>query len=107
MRHTTDPAVRAQAADFPAIFSPAFSLPAESVCVRSNGIEFQSAAAMPLWTELVIEVGRDAGDEGKICGLVVGCTGSVRTGHRVAVLFTGMGSVARARIEQICRAQRG
>jgi hypothetical protein len=106
MRHSTDPAVRAQAKDFPAIFSPAFSLPAESVCVRSNGIEFQSATALPLWTEVMIEVGRDAGEEGKVRGLVVGCAGCVRTGFRVAVLFTDMGRVARCRIARLCHAQR-
>jgi len=106
MRHTTDQTVRTLDSDLTAPSTTCFSLPAESVCVRSNGIEFQSATALPLWTEVMIEIGHGAGNDATVRGLVVGCSGCVRTGHRVAVLFIEAGPVARHRIAQMCGAQR-
>jgi hypothetical protein len=69
----------------------ALTLPANAVRVRRNGIEFHAARAMPLWTEMSVELVA-SGDRRKFraTGIVVACSGNRHAGYRVTMLFMGL-----------------
>jgi hypothetical protein len=71
--------------------STTLSLPANAVRVRRNGIEFHAARAIPLWTEMSVELVA-AGERRKFRarGIVVACSGNRHSGHLVTMLFMGL-----------------
>lgn len=85
--------------DISGVFQPAAAagnqtslrLPASSVRVRKNGIEFQSARAIPLWTEMSVEL-HSPGNVAKLnaSGIVVACAGTRHTGYLVTMLFLSL-----------------
>lgn len=68
-----------------------FTLPAESLRVRKNGIEFCSPTPLAEWTELTLELHspRD-GHREQSTGVVVACRGSKSSGFTVCVVWLGM-----------------
>ncbi len=68
-----------------------FTLPAESLSVRKNGIEFRSPAPLDEWTELTVELHspRD-GHREESTGVVVDCRGTKAAGYTVSVVWLGM-----------------
>jgi hypothetical protein len=77
------------------------SLPPESVIIRKNGIEFRSATAFSLWTEMTVNL--DCPREGRVhcTGVVVACTGSRHSGYQVSMVFTGVSKQSQARLNTL------
>ncbi|MCS1410795.1 MAG: hypothetical protein M2R45_03990 [Verrucomicrobia subdivision 3 bacterium] len=82
------------------------SLPAHSVHLQNNGIEFLSLSEVPLWTELAIHL-QSPTQAGKIqCnGIVVGCIGNKHAGYVVSIIFTGVLPDVQERISDLVQAQ--
>ena len=83
-----------------------FSLPPEAVNVRSNGVEFLSPEALPVWSELTIELTSPADQSPIHCsGIVVGSNGSKHAGFVVSILFVGLNPQAQSQVEALARVQ--
>ena len=87
---------------FPAASSPTrLLLPAEQVVIRKNGIEFLSPSAIPLWTEVTVDLRSPQGQRPvRGSGVVVDCTGDRRTGYVVSLMMT---SLTRQSQERLCQ----
>ena len=87
--------------------SPAtrLALAASAVRIRKNGIEFQSSAPIPAWTEMTIGL-QISSDSPKLncTGVVVACTGNRHAGYMVSILFTNLSRQAQARLETLAYA---
>jgi hypothetical protein len=63
-------------------------LPASSVCLGRNGLEFRSASPIALWTEMTVGLESSAGSQKLHCaGVVVACSGSRPAGYLISLLF--------------------
>lgn len=77
------------------------TLPAAWVSLRKNGIEFRSASAIELWTEMTIGL-ESPGDRRLECGgVVVACRGSRQTGYLVSLLFTSLSRQSQAALNSL------
>lgn len=76
-------------------------LAAEQVSIRRNGIEFLSPNAIPLWTEVTVDL-RSPLEPRPVrgCGVVVDCTGNRHTGYVVSLMMTGL---TRQTQERLCQ----
>ncbi|MEY2409798.1 MAG: hypothetical protein QOF48_2468 [Verrucomicrobiota bacterium] len=74
-------------------------LPAASVRVRRNGIEFRTQDAIPIWAEMTVAM-QTPQVSGKVQfnGVVVACDGNRHTGYAVSMLFTSVSKQAQARL---------
>jgi len=79
-----------------------FTLPAESLRVRKNGIEFRSPTPLDEWTELTLEVHspRD-GHREHATGVVVACRGNRAAGFEVSVVLMGMTPATERLLQQV------
>ncbi len=77
-------------------------LPANSVRIRKNGIEFRSDTTIPVWTEMTVAL-QTAADSRKVnfTGVVVACTGNRHAGYVVSLLFTSLSRQAQARLHSM------
>ena len=77
-------------------------LPAASVRVRKNGIEFRSQDAIPIWAEMTVAM-QTPQVAGKVQfnGVVVACDGNRHTGYAVSMLFTSVSKQAQARLNSM------
>ena len=75
------------------------TLPAESVRIRKNGIEFRSKEAFQPWTEMTLSLQR-TGESKKIhcTGVIVACDGNPYQGYTVSMLFTSLSRQSQARL---------
>ncbi len=82
------------------------SLPAHSVHLRNNGIEFLSTKEVPMWTELTIEL-QSPNQDGRIncTGIVVGSTGNKHNGFVVSIIFMGITPEAQERLTSLVQIQ--
>ena len=77
------------------------TLPAAWVSIRKNGIEFRSASAITLWTEMTIGL-ESCGDRRLECdGVVVACRGSRQNGYLVSLLFTSLSRQSQAALNSL------
>ena len=84
-----------------------FSVQPEAFIVQSNGAEFLSPEALPVWSELTIELPSPVDQSPIHCsGIVVGCNGSKANRIVVSILFVGMDSKATAIIERLAGIKR-
>ena len=67
------------------------TLPASTVSLSKNGIEFRSPTAIAPWTEMTLDL-QPAGNARKLhcTGVVVACHGNRHSGYLVSMLFTGL-----------------
>jgi hypothetical protein len=66
----------------------AFSVPAATVRIRSNGVEFRVPEPLPLWTEMTVRLESEASAAEISCkGVVVACDGNRHSGFLVSLLF--------------------
>jgi hypothetical protein len=76
------------------------TLPATSVRVRKNGIEFHSDSPIPVWTEMTIALETPLEPKKFECsGVVVACSGNRHAGYEVSMIFPSMSSHAKARLD--------
>ena len=82
------------------------SLPAHSVHLRNNGIEFLSEKDVPMWTELTIDL-QSPNQSGRInCnGIVVACSGNKHNGYVVSIIFMGISPEAQERLTSLVQTQ--
>ena len=73
--------------------------------IRSNGIEFRSAAPFAPWTEMTVTLVSPR-DHGKVhCnGVVVECRGDRHAGYNVSLLFTGLSRQSQERLNTLAYA---
>lgn len=78
------------------------TLPAHTVKIRKNGIEFLTNKSLPLWTEMTIDL--LCGAEGKKVhcnGVVVACAGNRHNGYLVSMVFMNLSHSAEERLNTI------
>lgn len=79
-----------------------FSLPIHSVQVRKNGISFLSAKAVPLWSELTLDLQSAPQNEKIHCrGTVVDCSGNKHAGYVVSITFMGVSPEVREQLSHL------
>ena len=81
-----------------------FSLPNHSVNVGKNGISFLSAKAVPLWSELTLDLQSASQNEKIHCrGYVVACNGNKHAGYVVSITFTDVSPDAQERLSHLAQ----
>ena len=84
-----------------------FSLPNHLVQIEKNGngISFLSAKAVPLWSELTLDL-QSASQNEKIHrrGIVVDCSGNKHEGYVVSITFTDVSPDAQERLSHLAQA---
>jgi hypothetical protein len=75
------------------------TLPADTTCIRKNGIEFRTAEPIAPWTEMTVAL-RDPADGQAVraTGVVVDCRGDRHQGYSVAMVFMELTPLAQARL---------
>ncbi len=82
------------------------SLEAGSYLIRKNGIEFRTSSAIPVWTEMTVELEMPLAQErvhGN--GIVVACNGNRHIGYNVSMLFTGLSKQDQAHLDHMVYSQ--
>jgi hypothetical protein len=75
------------------------SLSSDTFQLRKNGIEFQSQASIPEWTEMTVDLEVPGETRRVHCnGIVVACNGNRHAGYKITMLFTGLSKQAEARL---------
>jgi hypothetical protein len=77
-------------------------LPSNQVAIRKNGIEFLSPNAIPLWTEVTVDL-RSPLEPRPVrgSGVVVDCTGNRHTGFVVSLMMTNLTRQSQERLSQL------
>lgn len=81
------------------------TLPAHSVCIRKNGLEFRSEKALSLWTEMTIDLDCGTGKKIHCHGVVVACHGNRHTGFIVSMLLMNLSRAAQERLDMLAFSQ--
>ncbi|MEW6158950.1 MAG: PilZ domain-containing protein [Verrucomicrobiota bacterium] len=78
------------------------SLPANSIRIRKNGIEFRSDHSIPAWTEMTVDLFSPVDGKKIHCtGVVVECHGNRHTGYTVAMVFMNLSRQSQERLAQL------
>lgn len=77
------------------------TLPAHHVCIRKNGLEFRTEKALPLWTEMTIDLVCGTGKKVHCHGVVVACHGNRHTGYIVSMLLMNLSRQAQERLDML------
>ncbi len=76
------------------------TLPASTVSLSKNGIEFRSPTAIAPWTEMTVDLqSRRSARKLHCTGVVVACNGSRHAGYHVSMLFTGLSRQTQAQLK--------
>jgi hypothetical protein len=82
------------------------TLPADSVCIRKNGIEFRASDSIPVWTEMTVDLFTGNQPKKVHCtGVVVACTGNRHTGYVVSMVLMNLSKAAQERLDTLAFAQ--
>lgn len=74
--------------------------------IRKNGIEFRTDTAIPVWTEMTVELEVLSEEKRVRCnGIVVGCNGNRHIGYNVSMLFTGLSKQDQAQLDHLAYSQ--
>jgi hypothetical protein len=77
-------------------------LPANSIQIRRNGIEFRSQSPFPVWTEMTVSLQTPLDPKKLECtGVVVACHGSRHAGYTVSMVFTNLSRHTQARLSAL------
>ncbi len=100
--------------DTSGVFQPApippqetqLTLPASSVHIHKNGIEFRTDKAIPVYTEMSVGL-QSPGETRKInvTGVVFRCTGNRHSGFVVSMLFTNVPRQSQERLNMLAQAR--
>lgn len=75
------------------------TLPAHSVKVRKNGIEFRSFEPIETWVEMSLQLEVPGGEQKLECtGVIVACNGNRHAGYLISMLFTHLSTTAQAQL---------
>src|ERR1700728_2400642 len=75
------------------------TLPANSVRIRKNGIEFRNSEPITAWAEMTVSLqGPNPARKVKFTGVVVACSGSRHEGYQISMLFTHVSRLSQARL---------
>ena len=78
------------------------SLPAAAVRIRKNGIEFRHSGAIPVWTEMTVDLQTPLDTRKVHCtGVIVACEGNRHTGYNVSMVFTSLSPQSQARLNSL------
>jgi hypothetical protein len=79
--------------------SQCLTIPANSVRIRKNGIEFRNADPLSPWTEMTVTLqGPGVAKKVNFTGVVVACAGSQQRGYEISMLFTHVSRLSQARL---------
>lgn len=79
--------------------SQCLTVPANSVRIRKNGIEFRNADPLTPWTEMTVTLQRPgAAIKVNFTGVVVACAGNRQQGYQISMLFTHVSRLSQARL---------
>ena len=82
------------------------AIPATSLRVRKNGIEFRSEQPIQIWTEMTLDFFSPFHTRRLQCqGVVVACSGNRHEGYVVALLFTHISETALQILTELHRPQ--
>ncbi len=75
------------------------TVPAGSVRIRKNGIEFHNDQPFTPWTEMTVTLqGPGVAKKVNFTGVIVACTGNPPEGYEVSMLFTHVTRLSQARL---------
>jgi hypothetical protein len=75
------------------------TVPASSVRIRKNGIEFHNDQPFVPWTEMTVTLqGSGLAKKVNFTGVIVACKGDAREGYEVSMLFTHVTRLSQARL---------
>lgn len=82
--------------------STQLSLPAHTVRISKNGVEFLSAKPIPTWTEMTVDL-HSARDAKKVraTGIVIECNGNRHSGYSVSMIFMNLSRQSQERLSQL------
>jgi hypothetical protein len=75
------------------------SVPANSVRIRKNGIEFRNDQPLIPWTEMTVTLqGSGLARKVNFTGVIVACKGDPQAGYEISMLFTRVTRLSQARL---------
>jgi hypothetical protein len=75
------------------------SVPASSVRIRKNGIEFRHEQPFAPWTEMTVTLqGSGPAKKVNFTGVIVACKGEPQEGYEISMLFTRVTRLSQARL---------
>ena len=75
------------------------TVPASSVRIRKNGIEFRHNQPFAPWTEMTVTLqGSGLAKKVNFTGVIVACTGDRHNGYEISMLFTHVTRLSQARL---------
>jgi hypothetical protein len=75
------------------------TVPAQSVRIRKNGIEFRHDQPFAPWTEMTVTLqGSGLAKKVNFTGVIVACAGNARDGYEISMLFTHVTRLSQARL---------
>jgi hypothetical protein len=79
--------------------SQCLTVPASSVRIRKNGIEFRNDQPFATWTEMTVSLqGSGLARKVNFTGVIVACKGSPQEGYEISMLFTRVTRLSQARL---------
>jgi hypothetical protein len=78
------------------------TLPAHSVRIRKNGIEFHTPSPLSPWTEMTLHLQSPRNGKKVHCtGVIVACNGNRNSGYVVSMLFTNLSRQSQALLSSL------
>ena len=75
------------------------TVPASSVRIRKNGIEFRNDQPFAPWTEMTVTLqGSGPAKRVNFTGVIVACKGNPQAGYEISMLFTRVTRLSQARL---------
>jgi hypothetical protein len=75
------------------------NVPANSVRIRKNGIEFRHDQPLVAWTEMTVTLqGNGLAKKVNFTGVIVACQGDPESGYEISMLFTHVTRLSQARL---------
>jgi hypothetical protein len=75
------------------------TVPASSVRIRKNGIEFRHDQPFVPWTEMTVTLqGSGLAKKVNFTGVIVACSGDPQNGYEISMLFTRVTRLSQARL---------
>ena len=78
------------------------NLSAGDIRIRKNGIEFRNLNAIPIWTEMTVELQTVLEPKKLHCtGVVVACNGNRHAGYVISMVFTKLSRQTQAKLNSL------
>jgi len=80
------------------------TLSSNAIKFRRNGIEFLSSKAVPVWSEMTIDIQSPDAKKVRGSGVVVACDGCHKSGYVVSFVFMNLSRQAQERLGVLAQA---